>query len=101
MCGGEITTVRLFGKLHTYRRQKGLSPIAEIWLPDEGMPAVDVARQLDLPLDFIEGVFCNHVVYGLDHILRPGDELAFVPTGIPGPHRFMLGIHAAGKSKSD
>lgn len=90
-------TVRLFGKLHTFRRQQGLSAEVEITLPEQGLPAIDVARQLELPLSDIEGVFCNHKVYGLDHILRPGDSLAFIPIGVPGPHRFMLGIHAAGK----
>lgn len=95
------TTVRLFGKLHTFRRQQGLPAVAEIFLPEEGKSALDVARDLGLPLNYIEGVFCNHVVYGLDHILRPGDTLAFIPIGVPGPHRFMLGIHSAGKGHLD
>ena len=91
------TTIRLFGNLHTLRRERGLPPVAEIWLPEEGMTAMDVAKLLDLPLNRIEGIFCNHLAYGLDHVLHPGDALAFIPTGVPGPHRFMLGIHAAGK----
>jgi len=94
-------TVRLFGKLHTFRRQQGLPPVAELFLPEEGKAAMDVALELGLPLNDIEGVFCNHKVYGLDHILRPGDSLAFIPTGVPGPHRFMLGIHSAGKGHLD
>ncbi|EAT15665.1 MoaD/ThiS family protein [Desulfuromonas acetoxidans] len=91
------TTVRLFGNLHTLRRERGLPPVAEVWLPEEGMTAMDLAKELDLPLNRIEGVFCNHLAYGLDHRLHPGDKVAFIPTGVPGPHRFMLGIHAAGK----
>lgn len=93
------TTIRLFGNLHSLRKERGLSSIAELWLPPEGKAAEDVARELDLPLDRIEGVFCNHTAYSLDKVLRPGDELAFIPTGVPGPHRFMLGIHAAGKGE--
>ena len=91
------TRIRLFGNLHTLRRERGLPSVAEIWLPESGKTAVDVAEELDLPLSRIEGVFCNHKAYSLDKSLRPGDEIAFIPTGVPGPHRYMLGIHAAGK----
>lgn len=91
------TRIRLFGNLHTLRRERGLPSVAEIWLPQEGRSAQEVAQELDLPLSRIEGVFCNHLAYGLDRILQPGDEIAFIPTGVPGPHRYMLGIHAAGK----
>jgi hypothetical protein len=45
----------------------------------------------------IEGVFCNRVVHGIDHVIKPGDRVAFVPKGTPGPHRFFLGLYAAGK----
>lgn len=93
------TRIRLFGNLHSLRRERGLPSVAEIWLPETGRPAVEVAEELDLPLSRIEGVFCNHTAYSLDKILKPGDEIAFIPTGVPGPHRFMLGIHSAGKGK--
>lgn len=89
--------IRLYGNLHTLRRERGLPTVAKIWLPPEGCTGIEIAQQLELPLERIEGVFCNHRAYGLDRLLRPGDEIAFIPTGVPGPHRFMLGIHAAGK----
>ncbi|ALC15847.1 hypothetical protein DSOUD_1062 [Desulfuromonas soudanensis] len=92
--------IRLYGNLHTLRKERGLPSVAELWLPAGGRTAAEVAAELDLPLERIEGVFCNHKAYGLDRILCPGDELAFIPTGIPGPHRYMLGIHAAGKKHS-
>jgi hypothetical protein len=59
--------------------------------------ACDLARELDLPLEKIEAVFVNHIVHGLDHRIQAGDRVAFVPTGIPGPHRFLLGIFDAGR----
>ena len=93
------TRIRLFGNLHTLRRERGLPSIAEIYLPPEGRSATAVAEELDLPLARIEGVFCNHIAYSLDKRLSAGDEIAFIPTGVPGPHRFMLGIHAAGKGQ--
>lgn len=93
------TRIRLFGNLHTLYRDRGLPSVANIWLPESGMSAQAVAEELELPLSRIEGVFCNHKTYSLDKILCPGDEIAFIPTGVPGPHRFMLGIHAAGQGK--
>lgn len=93
------TTIRMFGALHTIRKKRGLEPTAEVAIPPQGRTAEAIARELDLPLDKIEGVFVNHLVYGIDRLVHPGDEVAFVPTGVPGPHRFMLGIHRAGRQK--
>lgn len=91
------TTVRMFGALHTIRRERGLEPTTAVTIPPEGRTARDLACELELPLKKIEGVFVNHVVYDLDHLIRPGDKVAFVPTGVPGPHRFLLGIYDAGR----
>ena len=94
------TTVRMFGALHTFRREQGLESTTDVTIPPEGRTAHDLARDLDLPMDKVEAVFVNHVVHGLDQLIRPGDRVAFVPTGIPGPHRLLLGIFGAGQ-KSD
>lgn len=91
--------VRMFGCLHTIMKERGLEPRAGISLPPEGRTAEEIALDLDLPLNKIEGVFVNHLVYNLDKVVLPGDKVAFVPTGVPGPHRFMLGIHSAGKQQ--
>jgi hypothetical protein len=91
----------MFGALHTIRKGRGLASIAQILIPAEGRSARDIARELDLPLDKIEGVFVNAIVYDIDHLVLPGDRVAFVPTGVPGPHRFMLGVHQAGQAKKD
>lgn len=87
----------MFGVLHTFRREQGLEPVAGVSIPPEGRTAREVACGLGLPLDKIEGVFVNHIVYSLDHLIRPGDRVAFVPTGVPGPHRFLLNIFGAGR----
>ncbi len=86
----------MFGSLHTLRRARGLPAAAEVVLPAEGRSAAAVAEELELPLEGIEAVFCNHRVYALDHVIRPGDVVAFVPPGTPGPHRYSLGIRGAG-----
>jgi len=95
------TTVRMFGALHTLRKERGLASIAEVLIPAGGRRARDIARELGLPLDKIEGVFVNAIVYDIDHLILPGDRVAFIPTGVPGPHRFMLGVHRAGRAKGD
>lgn len=91
------TTVRMFGALHTFRREQGLEPTVYVNIPAEGRTARDLAADLELPMEKIEAVFVNHVVHDLDRLIQPGDRVAFVPTGIPGPHRFLLGIFDAGK----
>lgn len=87
---------RMFGLLHTLRTRLGLAATVELALPPEGRTARDIALDLHLPLDRIEAVFCNHIAYPLDHLVLPGDRIAFVPFGTPGPHRYCLGIKQAG-----
>jgi len=93
------TTVRMFGALHTYRVERGLMSTTEVTIPPGGCAACDLARELELPLEKIEAVFVNHRVRSLDHCIQAGDRVAFIPTGIPGPCRFMLGISAAGRGE--
>ena len=88
--------IRTFGLLHTLRTRKGLPAIVEFRVPPGGRTAREIARELELPLDKIEAVFCNHVARPLDHVIRAGDRVAFVPYGTPGPHRYCLGIKQAG-----
>lgn len=98
MDGEANTTVRMFGALHDFRKERGLEAKTMVFIPPEGRTAGDVAGELGLPIDKIEGVFVNHVVYDLGHLIRPGDRVAFISTGVPGPHRFLLGIYGAGKA---
>ncbi len=97
MPGPKPVSVRMFGRLHTLRVEQGLPPRAEVDVPPDGMTARELARSLDLPLDTVEAVICNHRVQALDYRVSPGDRIAFLPRGTPGPYRFMLGIYAAGK----
>ena len=92
------TEIRMFGLLHTARKTKGLPPNAQIYIPPEGRSAQAIAEDLELPFDKIEGVFINHLVYPLEHMVHAGDQVAFISRGVPGPHRYNLGIHSAGKS---
>ncbi len=93
----ECATVRMFGSLRDLRMQRGLSAVVQTGVEPGGAPARRLATELGLPLDGIEAVFCNHTAYGLDHIIMPGDRVAFVPFGTPGPWRILLGLRADGK----
>ena len=91
-----MVTVRMFGMLREVRREQGLPPTADVDVPAEGITAARIAQDLGLPVARIEGVFCNHSIHPLTQIVLPGDAVAFVPHGTPGPHRFMLGLYKAG-----
>lgn len=92
-----VATVRLFGALYALQKERGGDTVLEVELPPEGVTGAELAAMLDIPLSMIEGVFCNRTVRPLGHRLMPGDRIAFVPEGTPGPHRFFLGLYAAGK----
>ena len=95
------TEIRLFGLLHADRVGKGMPTTVFIDVPEEGITAREIAVALELPLHLIEGVFCNHTVHGPSHVIMPGDKVAFVPKGTPGPHRFTLGLWKAGQEPWD
>lgn len=88
-------TVRMFGALRRLQRERGLPSETTAEVPAEGIAAHDLAVELGLPVERIEGVFCNHTIRGLGHVIHPGDEVAFVPYGTPGPHRYYLGLYEA------
>lgn len=100
MCAQANTTVRMFGCLHTYRKEHGLDSTVTLSVPPSGCTALDLANQLELPLEKVEAVFVNHLVYPLDHHIEPGDRVAFIPTGVPGPYRLLIGI-ASGKKNGE
>jgi len=91
------TTVRMFGALHTLRSERGLQSKTQVTIPPGGCVAGDLACELDLPLEKIDGVFVNHVVRGLDYRIQAGDRVAFIPTGIPAFMNFNHRIFAAGR----
>lgn len=86
-------TVRMFAFLHTYRRERGLPTTVAVSVPAEGVRATDVAHELELPIDRIEGVFINGELLGLGARVTPGDRVAFVPHGTPASHPAFFGRH--------
>ena len=89
--------VKMFGLLHTFRKEQGLASEAEVEVPDSGITAEALAEDMGLPLDMIEGVFLAHKIHPLSITVNPGDSISYASRGIPGPHRFTLGLYHAGK----
>ncbi len=66
---------------------------------DQETTGADLAKKLDIPLDEIEVIFVNGFVQGLEFTIRPGDRVAFLPPGCPGPYRIALGFY--GKNQNN
>jgi len=96
---GAPVEVRIFGLLQAPCREAGHPMQFETLVPEEGTTGRQLALDLGLPDEMIEGIFVNRTVYPLDHPVHPGDRVAFVPYGTPGPHRFFLGLYKAGKGE--
>lgn len=88
--------VRLFGLLRQWCEEHDVPCELSIAVPPEGTSARRVAEEIGLEADSIEGVFVNHTLHPLGWTVMPGDRIAFVPYGTPGPHRFFLGLYEAG-----
>jgi len=58
----------------------------------KGKVAFDIASELGLPPKEVEGVFINGSVENIYDPLFPGDRVAFLPYGTPGPYRVFLGM---------
>ncbi len=87
----------MLGLLHTFRRRQGLPSETDVEVPAAGIPARQLALSLGLPLEAIEAAIVNRRARPLSWTVRPGDRVAFVPRGTPGPHRYTLGIYSAGR----
>lgn len=92
MAGGAGSIeVRAFGKLRSLLAPGAEYPL-QIAVPAGGLPASEIAAGLGLPEGEIEAVFRNGLVVGLPDALLPGDRIAFIPRGVPGPYRLFLGM---------
>jgi len=72
--------------------RQGLPYVFKREIAREGMTADDIARELQIPHEEMEGVFINGRVRNIYDLVFPGDRVAFFPRGTPGPYRVFLGI---------
>jgi hypothetical protein len=87
-----VVAIRLFGSLRALMKERGLPVVYERAVPREGKTGFEVAAELELPEERIEAMFRNGLIQGLDQKVFPGDRVAFVPRGTPGPYRVLLGM---------
>jgi hypothetical protein len=89
--------VRGFLHLDAVFRKKGKIPfIMDLENPITG---VELAEKLEIPFHEIEVIFVNGFVQELSHMINPGDRVAFLPPGCPGPYRIALGFY--GKNQNN
>lgn len=84
--------VRCFGSLKKYTKEKGFEFPYLLKLEKE-CTASELAEMIGLPLHEIEGIFINGIAQPLSegHV-KQGDRVGFIPYGVPGPYRIMLGL---------
>jgi hypothetical protein len=60
---------------------------------DREVTAAELMAQLDIPMKHVEVIFINRLAIAADDaVIHPGDRVALVPPGVPGPHRYLLGF---------
>ena len=53
----------------------------------------ELLARLDIARERVEVIFINRKAVAADcALIHPGDRVALVPPGVPGPHRFLLGF---------
>ncbi len=63
------------------------------------MPGEELLQLLMIDRAKVESLIVNRSAIAIaDAVIHPGDRVALVPPGVPGPHRLLLGIHAKTKT---
>lgn len=78
--------IRMLALLHTHQRSNGRPTRVRFAVPEGGMRAVEIAEDLKLPIDLVEGLFLNGALVGLGARVSPGDRVAFLSYGTPASH---------------
>ncbi len=97
--GSQAVTVLVFGALRRWMDEKGLPYVLEQQVPNQGVPAHDLAEGIGIPSKEIEAVFRNGRVVNIHDRVHPGDRVAFFPYGTPGPYRVFLGMARENKNR--
>ena len=83
--------LRGFGKLQKILSDKGFA-FPEMFEVGEETTGHQLLEKLGVVEDSVEAIFINGGVEPLSHPVKPGDRVALLPPGTPGPYRVMLGI---------
>jgi hypothetical protein len=64
------------------------------------MSAYDLVERLLIPPEKVEAVFKNGQVVNIYDLVSPGDRVALLPHGTPGPYRFFLGMDRENRKRA-
>ena len=68
-------------------------PIPMVVRIENGLTGSELMTILNIPAERVEIIFINGKVFlPVDATINPGDRVALVPPGTPGPYRVMLGF---------
>lgn len=95
---GQIELIA-FMDLRKLFRERGWSIPCAMDLPSD-MTGEELLCFLSIESNRVESLIVNRSAIAVeDAIIHPGDRVALVPPGVPGPHRLLLGIHGQAKPK--
>jgi len=84
--------IRIFGSLRKYMDEQGVPYSLEKEIDPEGRVAYDIVQEIGIPTQEVEAIFCNGRVSNIYDPVFPGDRVALLPYGTPGPYRLFLGM---------
>ena len=99
MRSNRMIEIRGFLHLYSYIKKKyGTIPLyLEIEKAITGLELVD---KLEISPDEIEVIFVNGFVQALEYSIHPGDRVALLPPGCPGPYRIAFGFYGKNQGNS-
>ncbi len=84
--------IRGFLQLDAFLKKKyGTMPV--FYEIDGPITGIELAKELGIKREDIEVIFVNGFVQEVNYTLNPGDRMAFLPPGCPGPYRIALGFY--------
>ena len=93
---GQIELIAFMG-LRALFSERGWSIPHFLDVPND-MTGEDLLHFLSIESARVESLIVNRSAIAVeDAVIHPGDRVALVPPGVPGPHRLLLGIHGQNK----
>jgi len=84
--------LRAFMRLSELFKERGWSSPLAVDVGD-GLAGSELLARLNISEDMVEVIFINGKVFlPKNAVLCPGDRVALVPPGTPGPYRVFLGF---------
>ncbi len=94
MAGQDKKTIEVRGFLQLDQLfKKRHWPVPLIIDLEKPITGIELAEKLEIPTDEIEIIFVNGFAQAPHCLIQPGDRVAFVPPGCPGPYRMALGFY--------